>query len=326
MINLGVDIGRSSVKVMGNAGNFAFPFLVANKKSEFSDYIFMNKDELQWATYNKEEIIFGETARLAGEIVFQNTEGKSFHALAMKLTILAIAWYMKKFQKDEVISLGINLTFDNMFMKPDYILFLKTKHKITFFDKTEYIFTIDKVTVFHQGHSGLFSEAMNDSLKLKTDYYKTQGVICDWGRLTFNSLYIDNAQVKAGATQDYGVYKLFDHLIEQLKKRYSIVKTYYEIEDLIRNKKSIPQLEGEDIDIQPLLQEVAEAYFPDIDKLFMQFISKYTPYFIFLLGGGAYYIGDMFKAKYKKSVVAVEPETANVRGMLKFLNRVTPEA
>jgi hypothetical protein len=325
MINLGVDIGRSSVKVMGNAGYFSFPFLIANKKSEFSDYIFMKQEDLQWATYNKEEVIFGETARLAGEIVFQNTEGKFFHEIAMKLTVIAIAWYMKKFQADEEVMLGFNLTFENMFMKKDYIDFLKKKHKVVFFDKTEFVFSVEKVCPFYQGFSGLFDQAMTDSLKLKIDFYKTQGIVCDFGRLTLNCIYVDNMQVRSGSTQDYGIFKFYDHLIEQLKKRWSIVKNYYELEDIIRNQKVIPQMEGEDIDISSLLQEVSEMYFPDIDRLFMQFLSKYTPSYLFLLGGGAYFIGDLFKNKYKKAIVALEPEWSNSRGMLKFLNRINPE-
>jgi hypothetical protein len=134
-LNIVVDLGRSSVKVMGNEGSFSFPFLVANKKNEFSDFIFMDAENLQWAYYNKKEIIFGETARMTGEVLFQNTEGKFFHESAMDLTVIAIAWYLKKHRNYDGVNLGVNLTFDNMFMKPDYVTFFKKKHTVKFYDK-----------------------------------------------------------------------------------------------------------------------------------------------------------------------------------------------
>jgi len=323
-LNIAVDVGRSSVKIMTKAGELSFPFLVATKRSLTADYYAPGEKIQKWAEVNGEEFFFGEEATLLGETVIQHTEGDAFREMSVKATVFAVAYAMlsaKTFYPKANVAL--NLTFDNHYQKEMYSKALKGKHKVHFMREDQTVeFSIERVFVLYQGYSGLLSVAMDTAFKVKQDYMEGEGVVIDVGRQTIDFLFVDRMVVKKGISKDFGTFKVYDRVADLLKKKYDIVKEAYEIEEYITRGKAINQLDtGVKVQVQPLVKDAVAHYFGDVTTHFSSFLSKETPDYLLLLGGGALIYGPFFQAKYKLVEIPENPQFSNAAGMLRFLDK-----
>jgi hypothetical protein len=326
VINVAVDVGRSSVKIAAGGWHGQFPFLLATKKAATADYYAPGNHIQKWAEVDGETYFFGEEASLLGETIIQHTEGDAFRDTSMTVIVFSVAYAMFSLGKSfPSANVAINLTFDNHFQKEAYAKYLKGKHKVFFHrEEAEFSFSIEKVFVLYQGFSGLLSLAMDDNFKIQKDYLEGEGVVIDVGRQTIDFLFLDRMVVRRGSSKDFGTFKVYEKVGELLKKKYSIVKEAYEIEEYLTRNKSINQLSsGEKIPIQPLVKEAVAYYFDDVMLHFSTFLSKETPDYLVLLGGGALIYGSFFKDKYKTVIIPDDPQFANAIGMHRFIAKAS---
>lgn len=326
--NVAVDVGRSSVKIVSSEGQNAFPFLVATKKAMTADYYVPNGSIQKVANVDGEFMMFGEEAMLLGDSVIQNTEGEAFRDMAIKATIFSAAYAM--LASDDIkqkVNVSINLTFDNHYQKEQYAEALKGKHTVEFLKDDETIeFEIERVFVLYQGFSGLLAVATDPAFNIDPKYL-ANGVIVDIGRQTIDLLYVERMVVKAGTSKDFGTFKVYEKVVDLLKRKHNIQKEPHEIEDIVSSGKSISNIEtGKKLDIQPLLKEAVQYYWKDVLLHFETFLSKRTPDFLLLLGGGALLYGPFFEDKYKLVEIPEDPQFSNGAGMLKFMDKMTAGA
>lgn len=320
-----VDVGRSSVKIATESGNLSFPFLLARKKAATADYYIPGSGVQKWANVDGEEYLFGEEALRLGDTILQYSEGPEFTKAAVAATVFSIALAMLEFDdfKDKV-DLAINLTFDNHYLKSEYAEALKKEHTVEFVKEGETItFSIEHVFVLYQGFSGLLSFAMDDGFKVRDEYLHSEGVIIDVGRQTIDFLYVDGFVVKAGSSKDFGTFKVYEKVVDLLKRKHKISKEPYEIEDHLSNNKPITTTNGNKIQLAPLVKEAVAYYFDDVATQFSIFLSKKTPDYLTLLGGGALVYGPFFKERYPLVEVPEDPQFANAVGMLRFVKSAT---
>jgi len=321
--NVAVDVGRSSVKLVTASSRTSFPFLIATKKSSTADY-YIPADRIQkQAEVDGKMYFFGEEATLLGESVIQHTEGPAFKEASIAATLFSIA-YMMMFDDDyqSKVNLAINLTFDNHYQKSEYAEALKGEHTVRFLREDEEItFTVEHVFVLYQGFSGLVSVAMDENFKVRKDYLSSEGVVVDVGRQTIDFLYVENMVVKAGSSKDFGTFKIYEKVVDLLKRKHSVVKEPFEIEEHLTENRPITLLDGGKIQLAPIVKEAVQFYFDDVLAHFSTFLSKRTPDYLLLLGGGALVYGPFFKEKFKLVEVPADPQFSNAEGMYRFLDQ-----
>lgn len=321
-LNIAVDVGRSSVKVAYDGVCSQFPFHIANRKSATADMMFDRKP--MWAMVDGQERIFGDDALILGESVFDISEGPAFFNASIHATVFAIANAMRETgNRVSLVNLAINLTFDNYFRKEDYKTELKTNHTVVWKDGYEVSFVINSVFVMYQGFAGLFGIVANDEGKISKSYMESEGIVIDIGRQTIDLLHVNGMVVKSGLSKDFGTSVVFNKASNLLRERYGIMKSATDIEDHLRNKKPFSDLQGNKVTVQDVLGDSVEYYAPDIDAVFQGFLSKSTPDYLILLGGGALIYGPHFKAKYPVVMIPEDPQFSNAQGLLKLINRAS---
>jgi hypothetical protein len=322
--NVAIDVGRSAVKICHAAGTLSFPFLIATKRAATASSVFgeANKHPL-WATIDGEERIFGQDAVILGESTFEISEGAAFFDASCLTTVFAAAYvlYLSGLAQVKEVNLAINLTFDNYFTKDKYSAKLKGDHKVVFRDGTEIVFKINAVLVMYQGFAGLFHIVANDQGQILPAYLKSEGVVGDVGHQTFDMLHVRSMVVKNGSSRDFGTRKIMAYACSLLRKDFGIMKDVAELEDHLRSGRPFNTPEGVTVDPAPVVQSAVAYYASDIDMEFRSFLTKLTPDYLILLGGGALIYGDHLKSIYPKVVIPEDPGLANVRGMYKLLNR-----
>lgn len=326
-LNVAVDVGRSRVKIAVGNELLSFPFLLASKKAATADYYVPSGGIQKISEVDGEYTLFGEEALLLGDTVIQHTEGDAFRESSVKTTIFSIAYAMYSMGTSyPKVNLAINLTFDNHFQKEEYAKLLKGKHVVTFpRDNERFEFEVEKVFVLYQGFSGLLSVATDANFKVAKEYLQN-GVIVDVGRQTVDFLYVERMVVKHGSSKDFGTFKVYEKMVDLLKRKHNLVKEAFEIEELLSTGKAITSIkDGSKVQVQPLVKEAVAFYFPDVISHFETFLSKKTPDYLLLLGGGAMLYGPSFREKYKLVEVPDDPQFSNAKGILKFLDKQTQE-
>jgi hypothetical protein len=326
--NVAVDVGRSRVKIAVGNDRYSFPFLMASKKAPTADYYVPAEGIQKIAEVDGDYFLFGEEAMLLGDTVIQHTEGDAFRQSSITTTLFSIAYAM--FAQEESatkVNLAINLTFDNHYQKEEYAEALKGRHKVFFSRYDEaFEFEVEKVFVLYQGFSGLLSVATDDQFKISKSYLQ-DGVIVDVGRQTIDFLYVERLVVKNGSSKDFGTFKVYERMVDLLKKKYHVVKEPWEIEELLSSGKPITSIkDGTKMQIAPLVREAVSFYFDDVISHFETFLSKKTPDYLILLGGGAMLYGDLFKERYKLVETPEDPQFSNAVGMLKFVTHQMSKA
>lgn len=322
-MKVSADVGRSSVKFTSNYQVSSFPFLIATKQSRFVQGDYGGRNDLLIANVDGAELLFGDTARIAGDAVFPHIEGKAFMEASIQCILFSTATLMQMNGYSKNVFLAHNLTYQNLFLKSQYEKALIGSHvvKIYSLDKP-FEFDIVRVATLPQGLSGFFEVAMDRNNRVLPTFRDTQGIVMDVGRQTVDFIYLDSMMVKDGSSIDFGTFKVFSHVADQLKSRYSIHKESYEIETLFRTKRKITLMGGEMVDIKPMVDEAVAYFASDMEKYFSIFNATKTPDYVVMIGGGAYLYGDYFKQKYRIVSIPDQPHIVNTIGMLKFLERV----
>jgi hypothetical protein len=322
--NIAVDVGRSSVKVAHMAGTFQFPFLIATKRAATASSVFgeANKHPL-WAVIDGEDRILGNDAVILGESTFEISEGSAFFDASCLTTIFSAAYilYQAGLAQVKEVNLAINLTFDNFFSKDKYSAKLKGDHKVVFRDGTEIVFKVNAVLVMYQGFAGLFDLVADEQGRILPVYLKSEGVVGDIGHQTFDMLHVHSMVVKSGSSRDFGTRKVMAYACGLLRKDHGIMKDVAELEEHVRSGRPFNTPEGATVDPLPVVQAAVAYYASDIDMEFRSFLTKLTPDYLILLGGGALIYGKHFQSIYPKVVIPTEPNLSNVKGMFKLLSR-----
>lgn len=325
---IAIDIGRSSVKVRTPRGVSCFPFIFSRSRSAVSDTRgLMDKSELRWALVDGQEYLFGKTAQLLGNYVSENTEGQQFQEVSIKAMLYAVAEYFSLTGEAEgVADIAINLTFSNHSQKKSYQDKVIGTHTVLFKEPERSVtFSIDRCAILYQGYSGYFDVAMDTSGVVSQEYIKSSSMIVDIGRRTIDFLYITDLVVTDGKSDDFGTFKLYERVIEVLKRTHDIDKKPFEIDEYIADNKPIPQLGKPSIDVLKLAKAQAKGLGEELMFLTQSFLAKKTPERLILLGGGALLFEDILKKEFPTVIVPDNPQFCNVNGLYKFLCRVSKE-
>lgn len=328
-IHVAIDTGRSSVKVVFLGGKFLFPFTFSRSKTvEAESNVLFNKDVSHYATIDGETYLFGKTARLTGDHVFENTEGEQFKEVATKATLYGIARALDSLKLSNVlVEPAINLTFNNFFMKKEYQTSLLGNHEVFLLQEDRKIqFKIERVAVLYQGYSGLLDIAMDKNYSVLPEYRESSGLVVDIGRRTVDFLSAEEMSVKNGHSVELGTHKVFERAIEILKKDHSVVKELYEVEGLSISRKKIRKLDGTVVDVEKIIDVAVDSFTQDLFFAMRSFFEKKTPDYLVMFGGGSFLFENAFKKMYP--VVRIPQDTifTNANGLFKFLKRLEIES
>lgn len=325
-----VDVGRSAVKCV-----WGYPRV---SRFEFDSVLSFNKNPLQQtggqlgtikeplkAVVDGKFILFGDTARVQGDHVFEVTEGDSFVESSCSSIVYSIGRCLRDEADGFDIVLGIDLTYDNFFLKKDFQGRLVGRHTVVLFDGKSVSFEISKVYVLYQGYAGLIDYAMGDTLVVDGRFLGSTGITVDIGRRTVDITYVDNLSVKEGKSFDLGTYRVYERVAGDLRSKFGVMKDVHEIEGLYKSGKNIKLLSGGEVNLSELVGIFAEELAGDVMYAMQGFFAKKTPDYVLLFGGGSRLYEGIIRGKYPVIEVLEDAVFANALGALKFLERVRSE-
>jgi hypothetical protein len=328
--NIGIDVGRSAVKVAYSSVVYSFPSVFAYQRNNHSaSQLVMKRTDSHEAIIDGQLHLFGQTARFFGDFVFEGSEGEAFREVSCKASLYCVArslFNSRQFQNRDV-QMAINLTYDSFFQKADYQKLLLGKHTVTLVEEKETItFQVSRVFVLYQGYSGLLDHAIHPtSFLVSKDFTDSTGLIVDVGRRTVDISYVEALTVLDGKSYDFGTYKILERVNQILRDKYSVMKEIYEIENFVQTDKKLKTLTGTEVDLKDLMESSATEYSRELLFILQSFFAKKTPDYILLMGGGAGVYEKALKAKYPTIQMLKNPAYSNACGLLKFLDRVSLE-
>jgi hypothetical protein len=331
---IGVDVGRSSVKVVqdNNANTthyISFPSIFSMTQSQHSQVAMVKETgEIHEATVNGKYWLMGETARKRGDYIIEPTEGDSLKevSVAVCLYVIGRACRQNNIGYGKKVHLGINLTYENFFMREEYRKALVGKHKVILHEDGEVVeFEITKCFVLYQGYTSMLSVAMDKDYRVKPLYAEGVGLVVDIGRKTVDVSFIDSLMVKDGKSFDFGTMKVFENVSAQLRDNYKVVKQLYEIEQYFIKNNSIRTLEGKDIKVSSNVSAAVKELYPQLEFILKGFFESRTPDYLLLTGGGAELFEGLMKEKYPMTERVYNSMYGNAEGLHKFLARIREE-
>jgi hypothetical protein len=326
---IAVDVGRSSVKAVygdGAEDRIRFPSTFSLAESEHSKLMSLKDSvEVQEAVIDGKYWLMGESARKMGDYVMEATEGDTLRDITVAACMYSVARAIHRLGRTcKNVSLAINLTYDNFYMKSEYQKLFDGEHKVSFpSENIDITFNIHKSFVMYQGYTAMLSEAMDPvSMQVGKDYSSTSGIVVDIGRRTVDISFIDSLIVKSGKSYDFGTMKVLEQVEVQVKEQFKVVKTAYEIEKYYTDNKVIRTMDGKSIDIGKLIPGVAKTLYPQLSFILKSFFESKTPDYLMVTGGGALIFGSMIKEEFPMARTIKDPVFSNAVGMRRFLCRV----
>lgn len=319
-----VDCGRATVKYVDDY-KLPLTFKSLYHPIDLSRILSMpsliNKNPLI-VSYNDETYAVGDFALYFQDSVASMVD-EEFINQSVLYYLVAIAMCTAP---GEEIVLGLNLTFNTYRYKDQLRDKLQGKHNIGIydFDKNKWIrkeFIIGKVGVVHQGWSGLVAIVLDRKKQLKPEfkeYLGQEGLILDVGRRTIDIIVIRNMSPVDGATYDYGTYTVYNEVASALRRKYSLNKPIYDIEDRHIRRAPIHLPTGGIVDVAPLVEQHAQVVAKRTLENLKEYLYQQTPDYVYIVGGGSYLFANIFRDYFVNLKTVEYAEFLNVMGMYIF--------
>ena len=315
-MKLAIDIGFSSVKVVGDGICFKFTSAVAVYNKPSVDLGYAGKKTLE---YNGEFYLIGEDAigephiKYSLEIDYLIEYAPLFIAKAIE-----IAEDRFNFGGVSEIVLGLPIEYyklKRMDLWNKVKLFNVNGRRYQFFsrvnDKGELLYP-----VFAQGAGVLRDYIEKYDITVRD---KASGFVLDVGFNTVLVVSFEDYAAKSDNSKQYtklGISKAISDIEQSIIREYGIDdETKVELSQILMSKTITNY--GEKIDLTEKINKAMANY---IDSIFLRIQTDYEKKFrqsdkLIIAGGGAYYIKDSLPEKYKNLVTIMDaPEYSNARG------------
>lgn len=292
IINVGLDLGNSQVKVKSNGKCYKFSSLIDSGHDEFSNV-------------KKIKVEYDNTIYSVGIGNANINKQKYFNDKYKIMFLTALSKILSEEITDAKVNVTISLPIDTY---KDKELREKIKNYIKSWsiekikvDNVQFTIEIIKIDIWVE--SGLI---INDS-----SYYKTKKIIvCDLGGLTKDSIEYINGAIGKSKTQSTGIIHLKEEIYNIFKKDYAVELDENSKEDLfncIIGNKSF-NLKNKLVSVQKYIKYV-ENYISDIFD-WLEKTYSLDDKEIYFIGGGTILL-EKFINSYAESYNIVIPELAD---------------
>ncbi len=183
--------------------------------------------------------------------------------------------------------------------------------------------TIVKQMVFAQGLAACIDRVTDDRGNYRHDFDRSVpiAVVDIGGRTTDTVVLLGGEKVdrSVSGTGNIGISNVYDRIVHGLRSTFDVSNIRLgTIENAVRNGKI--RFRGEEHDIREIIRSAVREVGPQIIREVQRRIGDAAEMSeVLLVGGGASLMSGVMRERYPHCVVPEEPEFANARGMLKFI-------
>lgn len=260
---LGVDVGYSHTKVVGEGQQFSFKSTISEGTNDVSNAI---KVEYEGREYT-----------IAENNGIYATELDKIHSLNFQLCLFtAIAKAMKS-NDTETIQLVTGLPAQYYKEQKNELKNELEGKKVTMvYNGKPKSFIISKCLVFPQS-AGLFL--------LDPDKFKGDVCVIDIGGFTVDASYFNNKNLQKMKTYELGMNVLYDTLVQEIKSKYKVSYDVLKAEEIINTKSIIK--DGEIVIIENLVNEVLKKHTEYVLNRLVGGMQEYNTSKRIFTGGGS---------------------------------------
>lgn len=261
-MKLGIDVGYSHTKVIGENIEFTFKSTIEEGSLDIGNSIRVDFD--------------GKTYTVGEQNGLYATEINKMHSLNFKICLYtAIAKAMKNKTNEEIqLVTGLPAQYYQA-QKEDLIKELQGKKVTITLNDEPKRFTITDVIVFPQSAGVLLLEPN----KLKGDV-----CVIDIGGFTVDVSYFNNKKLRKLHTLELGMNVLANTLVQKIKAEYGVSYDVLKVDDILDTNEIVK--DGEPVNIEMLIDEVLEAHTKLIENR-LKGLQEYNLSKHIFVGGGS---------------------------------------
>lgn len=261
-MKLGIDVGYSHTKVIGENIEFTFKSTIEEGSLDIGNSIRVDFD--------------GKTYTVGEQNGLYATEINKMHSLNFKICLYtAIAKAMKNKTNEEIqLVTGLPAQYYQA-QKEDLIKELQGKKVTITLNDEPKRFTITDVIVFPQSAGVLLLEPN----KLKGDV-----CVIDIGGFTVDVSYFNNKKLRKLHTLELGMNVLANTLVQKIKAEYGVSYDVLKVDDILDTNEIVK--DGKPINIEMLIDEVLEAHTKLIENR-LKGLQEYNLSKHIFVGGGS---------------------------------------
>ncbi len=183
--------------------------------------------------------------------------------------------------------------------------------------------------VFAQGLAACIDHVTDDKGNYRTDFDRGAPIaVVDIGGRTTDSVVLlggEKVDHSASGTGNVGISDVYDRIAAELRAEFNVTRIRLStIENAVRSGKI--RFRGVEHDITHVMQSAVREVGPQIVREVQRRIGDAAEMSeVLLVGGGATLLSELMREQYPHCVVPKEPEFANARGMLKFIQFMAAE-
>lgn len=177
--------------------------------------------------------------------------------------------------------------------------------------------------VFAQGLAACIDHVTDDKGNYRADFDRTAPIaIVDIGGRTTDSVVLlggDKVDHTVSGTGNVGISNVYDKIEADLRAQFKVARIrLVTIENAVRTRKI--RFRGQEHDITDIIKNAVREVGPQIIREVQRRIGDAAEMSeVLLVGGGATLLEEVMRNEYPHCVVPKDPEFANARGMLKFV-------
>lgn len=276
-MKLGIDVGYSHTKVIGENIEFTFKSTIEEESLDIGNSIRVDFD--------------GKTYTVGEQNGLYATEINKMHSLNFKICLYtAIAKAMKNKTNAEIqLVTGLPAQYYQA-QKEDLIKELQGKKVTITLNDEPKRFTITDVIVFPQSAGVLLLEPN----KLKGDV-----CVIDIGGFTVDVSYFNNKKLRKLHTLELGMNVLANTLVQRIKAEYGVSYDVLKVDDILDTNEIVK--DGKPINIEMLIDDVLESHTKLIENR-LKGLQEYNLSKHIFVGGGSLRLSKFLD-------IEIEPDT-----------------
>ncbi len=317
MVNVGLDVGYSSVKIVSDSKKFKFPSVVGNNEQWFS---FGEKDSALFG-YKGNEYLVGDNAIDQSQIV-ERREDRNWIKSEMYDVLVAYA-ITKMLYVDDKISVvsGLPLAYFNKDAELLKKILIGSRECVI--NGVSVRFEIANAIIVPQPFGTLLDYALTDDGGIIQDRASGRIGVIDIGGKTTNILSVEDLSERSreATSVNVGGWTLVRHLTDVLLEKYPDMDHRSSHMEKILTDKSFTYY-GKKIDVSDIVVDASMIVSKQIEAEISQRWGSASQFDkILVSGGGANVVGSFLEDAFPQAVVANDNVFSNAKGFHKFAKR-----
>ena len=317
MVNVGLDIGYSSVKIRNDKKKIKFPSVVGNREEWFS----ISDNDKSVFAYSGNEYLVGDNALDQSQVI-ERREDRNWIKTSMYDTLIsyAIAYTLYVNDKINVVS-GLPLAYFNK--DAEYLKNLLIGRRECVLGGAEISFEITSAVIVPQPFGTLLDYVLTDDGGIIQDRATGRIGVIDIGGKTTNILSVEDLSERSreATSVNVGGWTLVRHLADILLAKYPDMDHSSSYIEKVLMSGSFVYF-GNTIDVSDIVSGVSQVAAKQIEAEISQRWGSAAQFEkILISGGGANLIGHSLEAIYPQAVTVHDNVFSNANGFWKFAKR-----